>query len=915
MSTIAADGKKRLLRPVGEEASSSESEDEASSGSSSSSSEDDSEQEREGEAEVVARLRSELEQCRRLVVEEREAGKAALVAKQQEFEKFLEDEPEQLAVENRTLLQRCNEAEAALSAHFKRAEALAARCSEAEAALDMADAREQTLAAEKEALAEQCQSMVGATRAAEAETARLLASIDQLQRQCTEQEEEKRRTEGSLSAATAQLGQLESQLLVEQQGRAALQQEADQLTVALTERERDRERLEELRAELCAECQRLREEHSQLDATNGAAAAELAEVRAAAEQRRVEGDREHAVALSALQDQLSAVHFSLREQTDATDAATAKLKEVRTKYHVLKSATDVAQAMDLAVRSTSTEEDDRIQLAQLRLQHQELEASYRGLVDENARQLKASAAEREAEREQAVSAVAAHEKTQQALKVLETAYSELTETHESALATACTRQKSLEAAQEGMQRLHEAALAKALSDASERVQRQQEEEQASREALQTLESQHAELKQAYQSLICQSEEHLSHRMLLEERVVESERKAAAAVAAQRITTDVHDTLHVEHTELKSVHAASVAELQEAQASAARARDALEEERQRVAAAVAAHEETQQAFEALTRAHSALGEEVHSKHDELRNFAVERASAAQTLEETVAAHSAAVAELAQAKAEAQAAASAAAAKHAELEEKVAAIEDQCLQAQTASDCEQRLTEAQMEDLQRRHDELEEQVIAMQQETLRVDSEARVAALLMEHEAAAAKVEQVLVDRVQAAKVEIISATESAQAAHHARKLAEREASELRAKLEMAEARAAQEVSELKDELADESRRLMKAQLELAAANSRVGEGVAATKNESASPDGHPSPHTGAHASAAVVTSGLQAQQPARQSIKDQTRERSNSDTNGKARMASRYRVVAPAKIRSGWDASSTDLGRADPGDML
>ena len=256
--------------------------------------------------------------------------------------------------------------------------------------------------AEKEALAEKCQSMVVATRAAEAETARFRASIDQLQRQCTEQEDEKRHRDGSLSAATAQLGKLEAQLLAEQQGRAALQQEVDQLTVDLTERERDRERLEELRAE----CQRLREEHSQLDATNGAAAAELAEVREAAEQRRVEGDREHAVALSALQDQLSAVSVSLREQTDATDAATAKLKEVSTKYHVLKSATDVAQAMDLAVRSTPTEaseEGDRVQLAQLRLEHAELEESYRVLVDEKARQLETPAAEREEERERCAS--------------------------------------------------------------------------------------------------------------------------------------------------------------------------------------------------------------------------------------------------------------------------------------------------------------------------------------------------------------------------------------------------------------------------------------------------------------------------------------------------------------------------------
>eukprot|EP01044_Picomonas_judraskeda_P006508 COSAG03_NODE_651_length_6459_cov_14.049363_5_plen_227_part_00 len=209
----------------------------------------------------------------------------------------------------------------------------------------------------------------------------------------------------------------------------------------------------------------------------------------------------------------------------------------------------------------------------------------------------------------------------------------------------------------------------------------------------------------------------------------------------------------------------------------------------------------------------------------------------------------------------------------------------------------------------------QVIAMQQETQRADSEARVAALLAEHEAAAAKVEQVLVDRVQAAKLEILSATESAHAAHHARKLAESEASELRAKLEMAEARAAQEVNELKDELADESRQLMKAQLELAAANSRVGEGAPVTRSGSASPDAHPSPHASADASAVVASSGLQGQQPARQSIKEQTRERSSSDTSGKARMASRYRVVAPAKIRSGWDAGSSDLGRADPGDML
>ena len=78
-----------------------------------------------------------------------------------------------------------------------------------------------------------------------------------------------------------------------------------------------------------------------------------------------------------------------------------------------------------------------------------------------------------------MSAAATHEKTQQALKVLEAAYSELTETHKSALATACTRQKALEAAQEDMKRLHEDAQAKALSDASEGAQRRQEQRPAS----------------------------------------------------------------------------------------------------------------------------------------------------------------------------------------------------------------------------------------------------------------------------------------------------------------------------------------------------------------------------------------------------------------------------------------------------
>jgi hypothetical protein len=366
----------------------------------------------ETQASSAKAARDALEQERQRV--------AAAVAAQEETQQALEaltrahsalgeevhskhDELQNVATEHASAAQSLEETAAAHSAAVAE---LAQAKAEAQAAASAAAAKHAELEEKVAAIEDQCLQARTATEAteaaAEAETARFRASIDQLQRQCTEQEDEKRHRDGSLSAATAQLGKLEAQLLAEQQGRAALQQEVDQLTVDLTERERDRERLEELRAE----CQRLREEHSQLDATNGAAAAELAEVREAAEQRRVEGDREHAVALSALQDQLSAVSVSLREQTDATDAATAKLKEVSTKYHVLKSATDVAQAMDLAVRSTPTEaseEGDRVQLAQLRLEHAELEESYRVLVDEKARQLETSAAEREEERERCAS--------------------------------------------------------------------------------------------------------------------------------------------------------------------------------------------------------------------------------------------------------------------------------------------------------------------------------------------------------------------------------------------------------------------------------------------------------------------------------------------------------------------------------
>ena len=59
---------------------------------------------------------------------------------------------------------------------------------------------------------------------------------------------------------------------------------------------------------------------------------------------------------------------------------------------------------------------------------------------------------------------------------------------------------------------------------------------------------------------------------------------------------------------------------------------------------------------------------------------ERKQLKEQLEETLADHHAV--EMAALRTEA-------AARHAELEGKVAAVEDQCLQAQTASDCEQRL----------------------------------------------------------------------------------------------------------------------------------------------------------------------------------------------------------------------------------
>jgi hypothetical protein len=179
---------------------------------------------------------------------------------------------------------------------------------------------------------------------------------------------------------------------------------------------------------------------------------------------------------------------------------------------------------------------------------------------------------------------------------------------------------------------------------------------------------------------------------------------------------------------------------------------------------------------------------------------------------------------------------------------------------------------MEELQQRHDELEVMVGEMRQEARRKDSEARATELLTEHEAAAAKVEEQLLDRIQAAKVEILNANESAHTASHAHAIAEKEAGELRAQLQTAETRAGQEIGELKAELADESRELMKVQLELAAANSSLAAAAAATSPASTGVTG---PSAAADApTAAAAAAGLRggAGQPKSMSIKDQVRKR-------------------------------------------
>ena len=270
-------------RRFGESGSSSSS-GESSSGSSSSSEEDDDEgdeEDGEGEEAVASRtaaaladgLREELERCRRQVEEERQAGQAALAAKQEEFERFLREEPDQLAVENKELVKRCNEAEAAVAAQQARevklvAEnaALTQRCSEVSAALSAQQAQEQKLAAENKALADKCRSLTTANEAAEAETEDLRTSIEQLQRRCEEQEEHAKDSLSKTDAA-AQLGQLEAKLLLEQQARADLQAETKQRTNDLTDKLAAAERAAATTVEdLRAECQRLKEEHAQLEA-------------------------------------------------------------------------------------------------------------------------------------------------------------------------------------------------------------------------------------------------------------------------------------------------------------------------------------------------------------------------------------------------------------------------------------------------------------------------------------------------------------------------------------------------------------------------------------------------------------------------------------------------------------------------
>eukprot|EP01045_Picozoa_sp_COSAG04_P032269 COSAG04_NODE_6269_length_1369_cov_1.078740_3_plen_297_part_01 len=279
---------------------------------------------------------------------------------------------------------------------------------------------------------------------------------------------------------------------------------------------------------------------------------------------------------------------------------------------------------------------------------------------------------------------------------------------------------------------------------------------------------------------------------------------------------------------------------------------------------------------------------------------ERKQLKEQLEETLADHHAA--EMAGLRAEA-------AARHAELEGKVAAVEDQCLQAQTASDCEQRLVSSERlhscpplqlgrpdrshgsldrylacalqalqraEELEGRNAELESLVARLEAEAEREDSRA------VEEQA---KVEEQLLENLQLAKAEAFDATQALGETEQAAAEVSEQLSELEASTgaEMEELQVSTTACErlstrlllsvalsLQAELADESRQLMQAQLELKAAEAKL-------------------------ASAAATTGAAQAA--------------------ASTAIASRYRVIAAARVRAGCDASSADMGVANVGEML